>query len=103
MTPICDRSTKRTRPACCYVHFKTHADVLAFKTAFAKRTFADGGKQQPCVVEYAPSQKVPPSRTKRDPRENTIDTGVLCALTGVHNALNTVCCFLVVQDAHKHY
>ena len=86
------RSTKRTRPSCCYVHFKTHSDVLAFKTAFAKRTFADGSKQQPCVVEYAPFQRVPPSRTKRDPRENTIDTGVPpCAFPTASLLLDTSC------------
>jgi hypothetical protein len=59
--------------------------VLAFKTAFSKRTFANGSVQQPCVVEYAPFQKVPPSRTKRDPRENTIDAGASAASFAVND------------------
>lgn len=50
--------------------------MLDFKAAFDGASFPDGrGKQQPCSVEYAPFQRVPRGRVKRDPREGTIEKG----------------------------
>lgn len=50
--------------------------MLSFKAAFDGATFADArGKPQPCSVEYAPFQRVPRGRVKRDPREGTIEKG----------------------------
>lgn len=56
--------------------FKQPAAVLAFKARLAGVTFADErGTQQPCSVEYAPYQRTPPARVKRDPREGTTEKG----------------------------
>lgn len=65
---------KTTRQSTAYLNFKEPADVLSFKAAFDGATFADArGKLQPCSVEYAPFQRVPRGRVKRDPREGTIE------------------------------
>lgn len=55
--------------------------MLDFKAAFEGTAFVDArGKQQLCSVEYAPFQRVPRSRVKRDPREGTIEKGAQNAL-----------------------
>ncbi len=67
---------KTTRSSTAYLNFKSPADVLAFKSAFDGAPFSDErGGQHPAAVEYAPFQRVPKQRVKRDPREGTIENG----------------------------
>jgi len=74
ITVLC--STKRSQPSRAYINFKQSADVLAFKGRLSDVTFPDErGTQQPCTVEYAPYQRIPPAKAKRDPREATIEKG----------------------------
>lgn len=70
----CSAKTKRSATA--YVKVGSQVDVLDFKAAFEGRDF--GGKRCSSAqvsVEYAPLQRVPGSKVKRDPRENTIEQG----------------------------
>ena len=79
---ILHRRQKTTRQSTAYLNFRTAADLLYFKAAFEGTAFNDArGKQQPCSVEYAPFQRVPRSRVKRDPREGTIDKGAQTCVT----------------------
>jgi Smg-4/UPF3 family len=75
------RRQKTTRQSTAYLNFKAAADLLDFKAVFDGTAFPDArGKQQLCSVEYAPFQRVPRSRVKRDPREGTIEKGAQNAL-----------------------
>ncbi len=71
----CDR-LKTTRNSTAYLNFRSAADVIAFKSRFDGQTFAGNrGAHQICFVEYAPFQRTPKGRVKRDPREGTIEKG----------------------------
>lgn len=70
------RRLKTTRNSTAYLNFKTATDVLTFKSRFDDHAFADErGAQHACSVEYAPFQRIPKGRVKRDPREGTIEKG----------------------------
>lgn len=67
-------SAKGKRSATAHVKLGSHADVLDFKAAFEGRQFVEKSiSQAPVSVEYAPLQRVPGSKVKRDPREGTIE------------------------------
>jgi regulator of nonsense transcripts 3 len=69
-------STKRIKTSHAFIHFKVPADLLKFKDCIEKHTFVnERGVVYHCTVEFAPSQKIPPSKVKRDPRENTLEKG----------------------------
>lgn len=60
----------------CYVNLADPAAVAAFKGAVEASVFVtDRGAQYRGSVEYAPFQRVPEQRVKRDPREGTLETG----------------------------
>ena len=61
-----------------YVNLRDPADVPLLAAALDGHAFVtERGAQHRCSVEYAPCQRVPPSRVKRDPREGTIEAGAL--------------------------
>lgn len=71
------KSAKTVRSATAYVKLGSQADVLKFKAAFDGRQF--GGEKSdfpPVTVEYAPLQRVPGAKVKRDPRQGTIEQDV---------------------------
>ena len=63
-----------------YINLRDPADVPLLAAALDGRVFVtERGAQHRCSVEYAPCQRVPPLRVKRDPREGTIEAGAsLC-------------------------
>ena len=71
-------SAKRTVASRAYVNLRDPADVPLLAAALDGHAFVtERGAQHRCSVEYAPCQRVPPSRVKRDPREGTIEAGAL--------------------------
>ena len=71
-------SAKRTVVSRAYVNLRDPADVPLLAAALDGHAFVtERGAQHRCSVEYAPCQRVPPSRVKRDPREGTIEAGAL--------------------------
>jgi regulator of nonsense transcripts 3 len=69
-------STKKLTYSRAYIAFKEPLGVIEFKEKFDGHAFVnDRGMVFKCNVEFAPWQKVPPQRVKRDPRENTLDQG----------------------------
>lgn len=79
-----NRSAKTKRSATAYVKLGNQADVLDFKAAFDGRQFGEKRCSSAQVsVEYAPLQRVPGSKIKRDPRENTIEQGAGRSDSGV--------------------
>ena len=69
---------KRVVHSRCYVNFEDPSDIPAFKAAVEAHAFVtDRGAQFRGCVEYAPFQKVPQGKPKRDPREGTLEKGVL--------------------------
>lgn len=68
---------KRIVHSRCYVYFEDPAHIPGFKLAVEQRAFVtDRGAQYRGCVEYAPFQKIPEGKVKRDPREGTLETGV---------------------------
>ncbi|KAK9095907.1 hypothetical protein Sjap_021404 [Stephania japonica] len=56
-----------------YIDFNGREDVLEFAEFFDGRVFVnEKGSQFKCIVEYAPSQRVPKVSSKKDGREGTI-------------------------------
>lgn len=69
-------SAKTVRYSTGYVRVRSEADVPEFKAVIDGRLFPGKTSSEPAVtVEYAPFQRVPASRVKRDPREGTIEQG----------------------------
>ncbi|CAL8466315.1 g5851 [Coccomyxa elongata] len=67
-------SVRRVVHSRCYVNFEDPAAIPAFKAAVEGHAFVtDRGAQFRGCVEYAPFQKVPEGKPKRDPREGTIE------------------------------
>ncbi|KAK9902689.1 hypothetical protein WJX75_002864 [Coccomyxa subellipsoidea] len=67
-------SVKRVVHSRCYVNFEDPSDIPAFKAAVEAHAFVtDRGAQFRGCVEYAPFQKVPQGKPKRDPREGTLE------------------------------
>mmetsp|Transcript_8355 Transcript_8355/g.14391 ORF Transcript_8355/g.14391 Transcript_8355/m.14391 type:complete len:501 (+) Transcript_8355:105-1607(+) len=57
-----------------YINLKTDEEVIEFCDFFQNHLFVnERGNQFRAQIEYAPSQKVPKSRQRRDPREATIE------------------------------
>lgn len=74
-------SMKRTVTAAAFINFKTAQDVQQFSSKFSRCTFiAEDGTHVPCQVQYAPCQKTPRSRVRRDPREGLLHKGGACCL-----------------------
>ncbi|XP_031474842.1 regulator of nonsense transcripts UPF3-like [Nymphaea colorata] len=66
-------SHKNMRYARAYIDFKRPEDVLEFAEFFDGHVFVnEKGSQFKTIVEYAPSQRVPKSWSKKDGREGTI-------------------------------
>jgi regulator of nonsense transcripts 3 len=83
-------SAKRLVHSRCYVNFADPGAIPAFKRAVEAHAFVtERGAQYRGCVEYAPFQKVPEQRVKRDPREGTLDAGArtLCMFLGLMAAL----------------
>ena len=60
---------------------KSEVDIPEFKVALEGHRFPGRRGGEPAVaVEYAPFQRVPTSKVKRDPKEGTIEQGMLSAL-----------------------
>ena len=60
----------------CYVNFAEPSAIPAFKAAVEAHAFVtERGAQYRGCVEYAPFQKIPEARVKRDPREGTLESG----------------------------
>lgn len=80
-------SMRRVVHSRCYVNFEDPAAIPAFKAAVEGHAFVtDRGAQFRGCVEYAPFQKVPEGKPKRDPREGTIDKGAAsCTVPGVRH------------------
>ncbi|BDA51330.1 probable regulator of nonsense transcripts 3A at N-terminal half [Coccomyxa sp. Obi] len=67
-------SVRRVVHSRCYVNFEDPAGIPAFKAAVEGHAFVtDRGSQFRGCVEYAPFQKVPEGKPKRDPREGTFE------------------------------
>ena len=85
------RSVKRIVASRAYFNLRDPADVPLLAAALDGRAFVtERGSQHRCSVEYAPCQRVPPLRVKRDPREGTIEAGAHSALVRMnqrHKAL----------------
>eukprot|EP00976_Prorocentrum_cordatum_P052291 1055290-Prorocentrum_minimum.AAC.1 len=65
---------KRTVHSRAYINLKTPEDVLEFCEQFQNHLFVnERGHQFRAHIEFAPSQKVPKARQRRDPREGTIE------------------------------
>jgi len=72
----CTCSAKRTVASRAYINMRDAEDVPRLAAALDGRAFVtERGAQHRCAVEYAPCQRVPPSRVKRDPREGTMESG----------------------------
>ncbi|KAL5215740.1 hypothetical protein ABZP36_007141 [Zizania latifolia] len=73
-------SQKNHRYSRLYLNFKSTEDVVEFAEVFNGHVFVnEKGAQFKALVEYAPSQQVPKSNTKKDARQGTImkDPGYL--------------------------
>ncbi|CAG9830340.1 unnamed protein product [Diabrotica balteata] len=60
-----------------YINFVHHDDVYSFKERFDNYVFLDAkGSEYPCVVEFAPFQKIPKKRgkTRMDPKAGSIES-----------------------------
>ncbi len=69
-------SVRRVVHSRCYINFEDPAAIPAFKAAVEGHAFVtDRGAQFRGIVEYAPFQKVPEGKPKRDPREGTLEKG----------------------------
>lgn len=69
------QSLKRVVNAVAFVDFKTAADVSEFSSKFQNAVFtSEDGTRAVCHVQYAPCQKTPRSRPRRDPREGMLAT-----------------------------
>mmetsp|Transcript_38269 Transcript_38269/g.96939 ORF Transcript_38269/g.96939 Transcript_38269/m.96939 type:complete len:388 (-) Transcript_38269:430-1593(-) len=67
------RNLKRTVNAAAFINFKTAQDVQEFSSKFSRCAFiSEDGTQVRCQVQYAPCQKVPRSRVRRDAREGLL-------------------------------
>jgi hypothetical protein len=63
------------------VYFEDPADIPGFKVAVEKHAFlTDRGAQYRGIVQYAPFQKIPEGKVKRDPREGTLEQGAALSL-----------------------
>lgn len=61
-----------------YINFNLSEDLFDFKDKFHGHVFVSNkGNQYVCNVEYAPNQKVPKPVIKKDPRDGTIERGML--------------------------
>lgn len=70
--PIC--SARELGHSRAYINLKDAGDVARFRQAFGGHAFLnERGTQFRCSVEYAPYQRVPRPKPKRDPREGTIE------------------------------
>lgn len=77
-------SAKTTRCSTGYVRLRSEVDIPEFKVALEGHRFPGRrGGEAAVAVEYAPFQRVPASKVKRDPKEGTIEQGVLSALVYV--------------------
>ncbi|KAG8064587.1 hypothetical protein GUJ93_ZPchr0004g38939 [Zizania palustris] len=66
-------SQKNHRYSRLYLNFKSPEDVVEFAEVFNAHVFVnEKGAQFKALVEYAPSQQVPKSNTKKDARQGTI-------------------------------
>ncbi|KAF0893180.1 hypothetical protein E2562_023203 [Oryza meyeriana var. granulata] len=66
-------SQKNHRYSRLYLNFKSPEDVVEFAEVFNGHVFVnEKGAQFKALVEYAPSQQVPKSNTKKDARQGTI-------------------------------
>ena len=73
-------SAKTTRYSTGYVRVKSEVDIPEFKVALEGHRFPGRRGGEPAVaVEYAPFQRVHTSKVKRDPKEGTIEQGMLSA------------------------
>ncbi|XP_023018218.1 UPF3 regulator of nonsense mediated mRNA decay [Leptinotarsa decemlineata] len=60
-----------------YINFVNHEDIYDFKERFDNYVFLDNkGNEYPCVVEFAPFQKIPKKRgkTRIDPKSGSIES-----------------------------
>lgn len=70
------RSTKRLKTSYAHINFRDPSCILACKTALEKHTFVnEAGVIYRCNMEFAPSQRKPPPKVKRDMKENTLEKG----------------------------
>ncbi len=77
-------SAKTTRCSTGYVRVRSEVDIPEFKVALEGHRFPGRRNgEAAAAVEYAPFQRVPASKVKRDPKEGTIEQGVLSALVYV--------------------
>ena len=67
--------TKLTTPSVAYLSFVDEGSLFDFSGSFGGRRFAadEDGKEYRAAVEYAPYQKVPRGKPRRDRREGTIE------------------------------
>ncbi|KAK9812741.1 hypothetical protein WJX72_002893 [[Myrmecia] bisecta] len=66
--------SKRTVYSRAYLDFTDPADVAGFHSQLDGHVFvSEKGSQYRCSVEYAPFQRVPLGKVKRDPREGTLE------------------------------
>ena len=85
------RSVRKVVHSRCYVNFEDPSDIPAFKAAVEAHAFVtDRGAQFRGSVEYAPFQKVPQGKPKRDPREGTFDKGWSTHLVPVPSVMSRV-------------
>eukprot|EP00798_Chlamydomonas_sp_ICE-L_P014686 gene14686-20723_t len=67
-------STKRVQFSRAYIDFISSDAIFEFKSAFDGHVFVGSkGNQYQCAVEYAPFQKVPDTKTKKDTKDGTIE------------------------------
>jgi hypothetical protein len=72
----CFCSHKRQVHSRAYINFKKPEDVIDFYEVFNGHIFVnEKGAQYKALVEYAPHQRVPKPRSKKDVREGTITKG----------------------------
>ena len=65
---------KLTTHSICYVNFKDEPALFEFSGSFNGHVFVDDkGAQFKSSVEYAPFQKVPKAKPRKDRREGTIE------------------------------
>jgi len=66
--------TKLTTPSVAHLNFADEAALFDFSARFGGGVFADqSGREYRATVEYAPYQKVPRGKPRRDRREGTIE------------------------------
>ena len=80
-------SVKKLVHSRCYVNFAEPGAIPAFKGAIEAHAFVtERGAQYRGCVEYAPFQKIPDARVKRDPREGTLESGEAAGLAQAQHA-----------------